>query len=321
MALRRNHAKASITQPMCQQPEPASHQMNTQERSERYAHGYHAVIVDSYAQRSAETCAAFVLPRLASHHELLDLGCGPATITLGLARHVRRVVGVDKSAEMVQQARQAAAETASKAAGEAKSGGAGEAASGGAGEAGTLNVSFEIASAYELPFDDDSFDVVYAHQVMQHLADPVTALREARRVLRPGGLVALRDSDYDTMIHAPRDPAIERWRELYHQVSAANGGEADAGRFLLGWVLKAGFAEPTVTASVVTHATPEARQAWGQMWAVRALESDFAKHVTANGFADHEELQEISAAFRRWADSNDGFWAYLCGEVIAINPT
>jgi len=300
-------------------------------RLERYAHGYHAVIVDSYARRNAQTCAAFLLPRLQPHHELLDLGCGPGTITVDLARQVRRVVGVDTSAEMVRQARRAAAEAKAQVEVEVRA--EGECCSGGSlgaepedaaevccgDEMG--NVSFEIASVYELPFAEDSFDVVYAHQVMQHLGDPVAALREARRVLRPGGLVALRDSDYDTMIHAPREPAIERWRELYHLVSTANGGEADAGRFLMGWALKAGFSEPAVTASAVTHATPEARQAWGQMWAVRALESDFAKHVTANGFANRDELEEISVAFRRWADSDDGFWGYLCGEVIAVNPT
>ncbi len=299
-------------------------------RSERYAHGYHTVIVDSYARRTAQTCAAFVLPRLEPHHELLDLGCGPGTITADLARHVRRVVGVDTSAEMVRQARQAAVKAQAQVEVEVKTEGEGssvgalgaEAENAGEVHCGSEmgNVSFEIASAYQLPFAEDSFDVIYAHQVMQHLGDPVAALREARRVLRPGGLVALRDSDYDTMVHAPREPAIERWRELYHLVSAANGGEADAGRFLMGWVLKAGFSEPAVTASAVTHATPEARQAWGQMWAVRALESDFAKHVTANGFANRNELEEISVAFRRWADSDDGFWGYLCGEVIAVNP-
>lgn len=263
---------------------------------ERYTHGYHRVIVDSYRRRTAETCAAFLLPRLRPDAEVLDLGCGPGTITLGLAQRAGQVVGLDFSEAMVEQARELATDS------------------------GASNITFDVGSAYELPYSDGSFDVVYAHQVMQHLADPVRAVREAHRVLRPGGLVAVRDSDYETMVHAPVEPAIERWRNLYHRVAAANGGQADAGRFLLGWVRAAGFVDPAVTTSTATHADPEAREAWGGLWAVRVVDSDFADHAVGGAFATRAELEEISAAFRRWAAAPDGFWAYLCGEVIGVKP-
>ena len=263
---------------------------------ECYSHGYHPAIVGSYTWRTAENSAAFLLPHLRSDAEVLDVGCGPGTITLGLARRAGRVVGVDMSPEMV------------------------EACGALATREGVANVSFEAGSAYELPFDGDAFDVVYAHQVLQHLADPVAALREFRRVLRPGGLVAVRDSDYDSMVHAPVEPAIERWREIVPQVAAANGGEANAGRHLPGWVRAAGFVEPAVTASTTTYADAEGRAAWGGMWAVRATDSDFATHATAGGFATRSDLEAISAAFRRWADQPHGFWAWLNGEVVAIAP-
>jgi ubiquinone/menaquinone biosynthesis C-methylase UbiE len=263
---------------------------------ERYTHGYHQVIVGSYTGRTAETCAAFLLPRLRPDAVVLDIGCGPGTITAGLARRAGRVVGLDKSADMVEAARNHAADL------------------------GLHNTAFKVGSVYELPWDDNSFDVVYAHQVLQHLSDPVGALREARRVLRPGGLVAVRDSDYATMVHAPVFPAIERWRELYHQVAAANGGEADAGRFLLSWVIEAGFAETEATASTTAHTDPEGRAEWGEMWAVRVADSDFANHAVDNGFATRDELQEISNAFRQWAARPDGFWAWVNGEVIGVCP-
>ena len=263
---------------------------------ERYTHGYHSVIIDSYRRRTAETCAAFLLPRLEPDAEVLDVGCGPGTITLGLARRARRVVGLDASEAMVEQARGLAA------------------------EADAANVGFEVGSAYELPFDDGSFDVVYAHQVLQHLGDPVRALRQAYRVLRPGGLVAVRDSDYETMVHAPAEPAIEHWRELYHQVARALGGEPDAGRFLPGWVRAAGFVDPVVTTSATTYADAEGRALWGGMWAERVTDSDFAQHAVDGGFAMRSDLVAISVAFRRWADHPSGFWAYLCGEVVAVKP-
>ena len=267
-----------------------------QPEGERYTHGYHPVIVESYTRRTAETCAAFLLPRLPPDAEVLDVGCGPGTITLGLARRAGRVIGLDASEAMVDQARGLAA------------------------EAGTANAAFKVGSVYDLPYDGGSFDVVYAHQVMQHLADPVRALREARRVLRPGGLVAVRDSDYGTMVHSPHEPALQFWLSLYHEVAAANGGEADAGRHLPGWVRAAGFVDPVVTTSTTTHADEPGRQFWGRMWAVRVTDSDFAEHAVSQGLAMRGDLVAVSAAFQRWADHPCGFWAWLNGEVIAVRP-
>ena len=263
---------------------------------ERYTHGYHEAIIESYTRRTAERCAAFLLPRLNNDARVLDVGCGPGTITTGLAHRAREVVGVDASAEMVDAAGHHAADS------------------------GVENVTFEVGSAYDLPCEDCSFDVVYAHQVMQHLSDPVRALREARRVLRPGGLVAVRDSDYQTMVHAPVEPAIGHWLRLYHQVTAANGGEADAGRFLPGWVRAAGFVDPVVTASTTTYSDAAGRGLWGRLWAVRVTDSDFAQHAVSGGLATRGDLVAISAAFGRWADHPDGFWAFLNGEVVAVRP-
>ena len=267
-----------------------------------YTHGYHPAIVESYTWRTAENSAAFLLSHLRPDAEVLDVGCGPGSITVGLARRAGRVVGVDMSAEMV------------------------EASSALAVREGVANASFEVSSAYELPFEGSAweggtFDVVYAHQLLQHLADPVAALREFRRVLRPGGLVAVRDSDYATMTHAPVERAIEQWRDIVGEVAAANGGEANAGRYLLGWVRAAGFEEPVVTTSTTTFADAEDRAAWGGMWAVRATDSDFADHATGGGFAARSDLVAISAAFSRWAAQPNGFWAWLNGEVLAKAPS
>ncbi len=265
-------------------------------KGERYTHGYHHAIVGSYAQRTAEECAAFLLPHLDSEKVLLDMGSGPGTITAGLARRVKQVTGLDLSADMVASARIHVAEQ------------------------GITNAAFQTGSAYDLPWEENHFDVVYAHQLLQHLADPAGALREAGRVMKPGGLLAVRDADYGTMVHGPEEPSLVRWRRLYHQVTAANGGEADAGRFLLSWVMKAGFVNPIVTTRTTTYADPEGRRAWGGLWEVRVVSSDFANHAVKGGFATHDELAEISDAFRRWADRPDSFWAFLHAEVLAVKP-
>ena len=263
---------------------------------ERYTHGYHEAIVHTYALRTAEECAAFLLPHLAAGAVVLDLGSGPGTITSGLARRAGRVIGLDASEEMVEAGRSLVMSQ------------------------GVGNATFRLGSAYDLPWRDGYFDVVYSHQLLQHLADPVRALREARRVLKAGGLLAVRDADYGTMVHAPTDPTLARWLNLYHKVTAANGGEADAGRFLLSWVIRAGFENPVVTTRTTTYATPEERVAWGGLWEVRVIDSDFAHHATRNGFASRAELAEISAAFRQWTEQPDAFWAFLHAEVLAVRP-
>ena len=227
---------------------------------------------------------------------MLDVGCGPGTITAGLGRYCRSVIGVDTEEAVLEGARSHAE------------------------RAGAANVSFETGSAYELRWPDATFDVVYAHQLLQHLARPVDALREFRRVVKRGGLVAVRDSDFGTMVHAPVEPAIEAWLDLYHRVTDANGGQADAGRYLLGWVTEAGFEDAQASSATWTYADAESRAEWGELWAVRITEGSFARHAADHGLADAADLEAMAAGFRRWAARPDGFWAFIHGQVLAVNP-
>jgi SAM-dependent methyltransferase len=180
------------------------------------------------------------------------------------------------------------------------------------------NLTYAVGDVYALDADDDSFDVVHAHQVLQHLADPVSALVEMRRVCRPGGVVAARDSDYPTMAWHPRPPELSEWLALYTSITRANGGSPDAGRLLLSWAQQAGFTDISPSASAWCFATPGEREWWAGLWADRVVASSLAEQAVSGGFATRDDLERIADAWRQWAAHEDAWFAMLHGEVLAV---
>jgi len=170
----------------------------------RYTHGHHESVLRSHLWRTAENSAAFLLPHLTGDATLLDVGCGPGNITADLASRLKNgvVVGIDQSPDVIAQATRNFPPAAH------------------------ANLEFREGNVYRLEFDDAFFDVVYVHQVLQHLSDPVAALKEMRRVLKPGGRLVwiaaapagFKPSRSDVEVLRPRvardRPHLERMKEL-----------------------------------------------------------------------------------------------------------
>ena len=137
--------------------------------TDEYVPGYSAPMVNFMSQRTAETHAGFFLPHLQPGSCVLDAGCGPGTITLGLARKVDpgHVIGIDIEESQFEQARAVARSEG-------------------------LNVEFRKESVYQLPFKDQQVDAVFSHALLDHLSDPAAAIAEFRRVLKRGGVIGLR---------------------------------------------------------------------------------------------------------------------------------
>lgn len=139
----------------------------------------------------------------------------------------------------------------------------------------------------------------------------------AARVLRPDGLLAVRDSDYGAFFWAPANSQLDRWLALYHELTARNGVDADAGRHLPAWIRAGGFEDLTVTSSNWTFADPASRAWWGGQWADRVRHSSYADQAIAYGLADDAELAAIEAGWREWIEEPDGVFVAPSVEVLA----
>ncbi len=185
---------------------------------ENYILGYGEGAMQWMTSRTAEVHGAFLLPWLKPGMRLLDCGCGPGTLTLGFAKRVApgETIGIDREASQF---------TATVNAAQRENIG---------------NLHFVTGDIYELPYADESFDAVFASAVLGSVSDPQRVVAEMARVLKPGGIMALKEFDHGGDIIWPLSPLLEKSAELYHGLRKHNGHAEDCGRRLRGWVHAAG---------------------------------------------------------------------------------
>lgn len=263
----------------------------------RYTHGHERAVLASHGARTAANSAAYLIPHLAPGMSVLDVGCGPGTITLDLAELVApgRVVGLEKVEAPLVAARSAASARDDQ------------------------TTTFTLGDAQHLPFADATFDVVHAHQVLQHLTDPGGALREMMRVCRPGGWIAARDADYAAMAWYPEVPELEHWRGLYRSIARSNGAEPDAGRRMRAWANAAGVPNASLTASVWTYASPEECAWWGDGQSARVAGDTFMRQAAEQGVRP-DEVHAIAEAWRSWGNDPAAWFVLPHGELLAQLP-
>lgn len=264
-----------------------------------YLHGHHESVLRSHRNRTAANSAEYLLPHLRAGQRLLDVGSGPGTITADLAEIVGAATAVALEATAEALALTQAELT----------------------RRGLLETNAVVGDIHALPFPDASFDVVHAHQVLQHVADPVAALRELARVAARGGLVATRDSDYGMFTWHPSVSALDDWNALYHRLARASGGEPDAGRHYRAWANAAGLTTPdpsrvTITSTTWCYAEPETVAWWSGLWQDRARSSQFAADAAAAGVGP-AILDRLAEGWREWGEAPDALFAVPSMELLA----
>jgi len=236
----------------------------------------HAESALSYMRfRSAERCCMFFRDRVEATTELLDCGCGPGTITLSLAQWASqgRVVGVDIGASQLETARRSALDR------------------------GLTNVEFQRASVFELPFPDESFDVVFSQAMFCHIPNHATALAEIQRVLRPGGTVAIRDIINGALIVWPDGSLVREVQRIFRLGEERSGGNPDVGVALGTMLDAAGFEDVFITIDVEQPETHEERAVYFELVA-SVVDGDLGALAVREGWISPERLREVTKTFR-----------------------
>ena len=259
-----------------------------------YLCGHGPGVVAVHAGRTAAREAAFFLPHLGRGMRVLDVGCGPGTITVGLAEAVApgRVVGLDVQPSVLGEARAHAAARR------------------------TANVAFQAGSATALPFPDGAFDAVFAHTLLEHVREPLAVLREVRRVLRPGGVLGVRDVDWGSGVLWPPDPLVALAAELYARAWERSGGHPAYGRRLRGHLREAGYGRVETSASFRWDGSPPSSRSFGEFLAHRLRLPAFTQAILERGWADAATLQAARAACQAWSQHPDAFAAMIMAEAV-----
>ena len=263
-----------------------------------YTMGYSEEFLQLLHRRNADRNAAYLLPHLRPGLRVLDFGCGPGTISVGLARAVEpgELHGIDMEESQIDLAR-AAAEAG-----------------------GHANTTFHVGDVTDLPFEDDHFDAAHCHAVLMHVPDTAATLSEVKRVLKPGGIVASREVFVESSFLEPGNEDITAAWTTFAKLLAGNGGHPQMGKELKSRFLEAGFSNVQTSASFDFFGTKEDvafLHAFILDWfySPRVIEA-----ATKYGLATHEQFDEWRKGLDEWRDQAGACGAFAFGEVIASKP-
>ena len=263
-----------------------------------YTMGYSEEFRQLLGRRSAATHAAYLLPHLRPGQNLLDFGCGPGNISVGLADRVApgEFQGIDMEESQVVLARAAA-----------KAGG-------------HDNMEFHVGNVYELPFEDNTFDVAHCHAVLMHVPDTQAALAEVKRVLKPGGVIGSREVIVSSSFLEPQVPEIKNAWDVFAGLIQGNGGHPQFGRELKAALLEAGFSDVRTTASFESFSSAE------DIVFLHGFISEwfFSPQVLAAlahfGLATQPEIETWRSLLDEWSNLPSASGALAYGEAIATKP-
>ena len=263
-----------------------------------YTMGYANDFQKLLSRRNAPANARRLLPHLEPGMRVLDFGCGPGTISMGLAKAVEpgQLHGID--IEGTQIAMASAAATAG----------------------GHENAFFRIGDVTALPFEDDFFDVAHGHDVLLHVPNTRAALAEVKRVLKRGGIISSREMIGQANFFAPAIGELDEGMAAFLKLLRANGAHPDMGKDLKRVFLEAGFVDIKAAASFDVYATTDDTHFFHNFVGGWFFSPDTMNAFTKHGLANREQLDDWRHKLDQWRDTPGAIAGIAHGEAIARKP-
>ncbi len=268
------------------------------EQPQEYTMGYDENFQQLLRLRSAESHAAYLLPHLKAGHRVLDFGCGPGTISVGLAKAIEpgELHGIDMEESQIGIARAAAQ------------------------AGGHANATFHVGDVTALPFEDNSFDAAHCHAVLMHVPDTSKVLAEIKRVLKPGGVIGSREMFVSSSFLEPGSEDVDAAWTTFARLLQGNGGHPQMGKELKNTLLEAGFTNIRATASFDSFGTAE------EVAFLRAFIDDWfysprvIEAAVQFGLASREQFDQWRQGLDDWRDHPGAFGGFAFGEAIGVKP-
>ena len=263
-----------------------------------YTSGFSQAYITYLMRHTAESHAAYLLPYLRPGLRVLDFGCGPGSMSVGLAKAVEpgELHGVDMEESQIELAR-AVAE-----------------------EAGQTNATFHVADITDLPFEDGFFDVAHCHEVLGYIPDTQAALAEVKRALKPGGILGCREIICESSSTRPDFGGARIMWDIFEDLLASDDGHPHMGRDLKTHALEAGFVNPRMTASFDVFSSPTEVafvHAFINNW---LLAPEMTEAAIKYGAGTEELYNTLRVALDKWLDDPGAVTLAAFGEIIAGRP-
>lgn len=264
-----------------------------------HTYGFDDFIVDTMKRHTAEANAGYLLPHLKPGHRLLDFGCGTGTVSVGLADAVKpgEMHGVTMIEPRVRAARELAA------------------------RGGHDNAAFHLAETLPIPFEDDYFDVAHCHNILMSFPDPLIALSELRRVLKPGGLLGCRELLCEASFSFPDDGALARSWEIFTDLLELNFRHAQIGKELKWLLIQSRFEKVQMSADYDVYSEPEDMEYIRDVFLKWFLSDDTMDTAIANGAATPQLRDSVRDYYHNvWMDDPGAMLAVAHGVAIGYKP-
>ncbi len=263
-----------------------------------YTRGFSEHALAAPMRRTAESNAAYLIPYLVSGLQVLDFGCGPGSLSVGLASYIApgELHGVDMEESLIEMARTKAGQT------------------------GQSNAIFHVGDVTALPFEDDFFDVAHGHNILMHVPDTRRLLAEVKRVLKPGGIIACREMIVESAFAHPDLGVAKRLWELFEDLVATNDGHPHMGKEMKMHLQDAGFTDIRVSASFTTYSTPQEIRYMRYEMLEWLLSSEVLDLAIKYGAWTEDMSENVRAIGDKWLERPDAFAGTAYGEAIATKP-